>query len=98
MNGIQGVCWSKCDPRTSEPVKEEWNKGDPWCWLKEDDIGAFCKDAKDCPADLKCQPSSWAKGGCSGNTPLSTRDLLVSDNGTSRTIAGPHGLRLDLYI
>ncbi|EAW23800.1 uncharacterized protein NFIA_033660 [Aspergillus fischeri NRRL 181] len=98
MNGIQGVCWSKCDPKTSEPVKEEWNKGDPWCWLKEDDIGTFCKDAKDCPVDLKCQPSSWARGGCSVNTPLSTRDLLVSDNGTSRAIAGPHGVRLDLYF
>ncbi|KAK1149031.1 hypothetical protein N8T08_007708 [Aspergillus melleus] len=95
MDGKQGVCWSKCDPDTSEPVNEQWNKGDPWCWLKDDDIGAFCSKAKDCPAKLQCQPSSWKRGGCSSNEPLMLQSF--SFNGTSSAISRPQGLRLDLY-
>ncbi|KAE8153225.1 hypothetical protein BDV25DRAFT_137130 [Aspergillus avenaceus] len=65
MSGTQGVCWSKCDPDTSDRVSSEWEDGDPWCWLMDDDMGAFCNKAGDCSSSLKCQPSSWAKGGCS---------------------------------
>ncbi|GMF73076.1 unnamed protein product [Aspergillus oryzae] len=94
MDGIQGVCWSKCNPKTSQPVKEEWNAGDPWCWLKTDQAGAFCNNDKDCPADLECQPSSWAKGGCSASTPIAAQLLSFHTNGTS---AGPLGLGPGLY-
>ncbi|KAE8326193.1 hypothetical protein BDV39DRAFT_206088 [Aspergillus sergii] len=94
MDGIQGVCWSKCNPKTSQPVKEEWKAGDPWCWLKTDQAGAFCSNDKDCPADLECQPSSWAKGGCSASTPIAAQLLSFHTNGTS---AGPLGLGPGLY-
>lgn len=97
MGGTQGVCWSKCDPATSEPVEGQWKKGDPWCWLKDDDIGAFCNHAEDCPANLQCQPSSWEYGGCSTNTPLSRQALMLAFNGTSSAITRPQGLRLDIY-
>ncbi|QRD84998.1 putative alpha-1,3-glucanase [Aspergillus flavus] len=94
MDGIQGVCWSKCNPETSQPVKEEWKAGDPWCWLKTDQAGAFCNNDKDCPADLECQPSSWAKGGCSASTPIAAQLLSFHTNGAS---AGPLGLGPGLY-
>ncbi|KAK5788404.1 hypothetical protein VI817_009362 [Penicillium citrinum] len=69
MDGVQGVCWSKCDPDTNELVGSVWREDDPWCWLmsEEDDMGVFCDSADDdkCTTDLKCQPDTWPKGGCS---------------------------------
>lgn len=94
MDGIQGVCWSKCNPKTSQPVQEEWKAGDPWCWLKTDQAGPFCNNDKGCPADLECQPSSWAKGGCSASTPIAAQLLSFHTNGAS---AGPLGLGPGLY-
>ncbi|KAE8362347.1 hypothetical protein BDV27DRAFT_147038 [Aspergillus caelatus] len=94
MDGIQGVCWSKCNPKTSKPIKEEWEAGDLWCWLKNDQTGAFCNNNGDCSADLECQPSSWAKGGCSASTPIAAQLLSLHANGTS---AGPLGLHPDSY-
>lgn len=56
----QGVCWNKCDPITGKAVGGGWKKGDPWCWLEHDGVGAFCNHQTDCPTTFQCQPSSWA--------------------------------------
>jgi hypothetical protein len=67
MDNTQGVCWSKCDPETMELVHTTWHQGYAWCWLKDDDIGAFCNHADKCPVDLQYQRSSWPGGGRSAN-------------------------------
>ncbi|KAF7176125.1 hypothetical protein CNMCM7691_001601 [Aspergillus felis] len=78
MGGIQGVCWNKCDPVTGNPVGGAWEEGDPWCWLKDGDIGAFCNKVKDCPSKLECQPSSWKRGGCAKPKPASGGCALMN--------------------
>ncbi|RJE24641.1 chitinase [Aspergillus sclerotialis] len=72
MEGVQGACWNKCDPRTTEPVDGEWHEGDPWCWLKKiDGPGAFCDRKEDCPSKFECQPNDWPHGGCWATGPKS---------------------------
>lgn len=81
-NGYQGVCWNKCDIANNVPIGGEWEKGDPWCWLADDDIGAFCNRVSDCPTDLKCQPADWAEGGCARSyTDMGGCDLMDNTQG-----------------
>ncbi|KAH8425094.1 uncharacterized protein LDX57_002843 [Aspergillus melleus] len=77
MDGTQGVCWKKCDPKTSKPVNDEYFEGDPWCWLKSGNIGAFCNKADDCPSEFEYQPSDWEHGGCAAPKPVSGGGALM---------------------
>lgn len=72
ISSIQGVCWKKCDPKTTKPVVDKWKKGDPWCWLKSGKIGAFCDYIEDCPSSFECQPDDWAHGGCYATKPVAS--------------------------
>jgi hypothetical protein len=93
MNSLQGVCWQRCGPETSELVDEPWHEGDPWCWLYDGKVGLVYDTTEDekCwlnKENLTCQPISMTHGGCAVDTPTF---LTLSGPGNSSLINSLNG-------